>query len=166
MNVDETLQKCETMLDEYEKLSGISEFKPFDDSYVSKLFNMPIELLNKMTAMECAEAAYTLAQYSFYIQRLYNRESAKNKWANNRINRAVCTEIQDYNNSYMKYEQKIELIAKENEVVQKLINIINYSSLVMERLNFLSTSIKNMCETISNLQKAKSYQHKANNYEY
>lgn len=165
MNVDELQTKAEKILDEYEKLSGIPEFRMFDDSQISKYFNMSIEQLNKLSGMECAEAAYMLAQYSYYMQRLYNRESAKNKWAHSQMARMVCDKMDSYD-TYMKYEHKIELIAKENTAVQRLQSIILYSSQIMERLNFLSTSIKNMCEIMSNIQKAKSYQNKANNYEY
>ena len=81
------------------------------------------------------------------------------------MNKIVCDKLADYD-TYTKYEHKIALIAKENTVVDRLQSIITYTTQTMERLNFLSTSIKNMCETMSNLQKAKAFKNKANSYEY
>ena len=165
MNMDELQIKAEKILDGYEKLSGISEFVAFDETQISKYFNMPIEQLNKLTAIECAEAAYILAQYSFYLQRLYNRESAKFRWASDQLTKIVCDKLDSYS-TYTKYDHKVALIAKENTAVERLQSIQNYTGQIMERLNFLSTSVKNMCETMSNVQKAKSYSNKAGTYEY
>lgn len=164
-SINDLLVKAEKVLDNYEKLSGIPEFCTFDSEQVDRYFKMTIEQLNKLTAMECAEAAYILAQYSFYMQRMYNRESAKHRWATDQMARLLCDKLEGYD-TYMKYDHKVALIAKENIVVEKLSSIISYTSQIMERLNFLSTSIKNMCEIMSNIQKAKSYSNKADNYGY
>lgn len=164
MNIDELQVKAEKTLDSYEKFSGVPEFIIYDSDQVSKYFSMNIEQLNKLSPVECAEAAYILAQYSFYFQRMYNRESAKHRWAQDQLSKVVCDKMNDYD-KYAKYDHKIELIAKENAVVEKLQSIISYTAQMMERMNFLSTSIKHMCETMSNLQKSKSYSHKAVQYE-
>jgi hypothetical protein len=165
LNINELLIKAEKVLDNYEKLSGIPEFSPFNTNEIDRYFRMRIEQLNKLTAMECAEGAYMLAQYSFYLQRMYNRESAKHRWATDKMAQLVCDKMADYD-TYMKYEHKVSLIAKENNVVEKLRDIISYTSQVMERLNFLSTSVKNMGEVMSNIQKARTYGSKADSYGY
>lgn len=165
MNIDQLQVKAEQVLDSYEKLSGIPEFSMFDSTQVDRYFTMTIEQLNRLPPTECAEAAYILAQYSFHLQRVYNRESAKHRWAQDQMSKLVCDKLQNYD-TYMKYDHKIALIAKENNVVERLQEIISYSGQMMERMNFLSTSIKNMCETMSNVQKAKSYSNKAAQYEH
>jgi len=158
MTPDELMVKAETILDNYEKTNGILEFRIYDVDEVSKYFHLKIEQLNKLSAIECAEVSYLLAQYSFYLQRMYNRESAKNRWAQDQITKIVCDKLDSYNNgTYMKYDHKISIIAKENKVVEKLQSILNYTSQIMERMNFLSTSVKNMSEIMSNLQKAKFF---------
>jgi hypothetical protein len=163
MNPDELLVKAENILDNYEKLSGIPEFRMYDVEEVSKYFHLKIEQLNKLSAIECAEVSYILAQYSFYLQRMYNRESAKHRWAQDQLTKVVCDKLESYD-TYMKHDHKIALIAKENKVVERLQSIINYTSQIMERMNFLSTSVKNMSEIMSNLQKAKSFKSKINEY--
>lgn len=165
MNIDELQIKAEQTLDNYEKLIGIPEFSAFDTEQIDRYFVMRIEQLNKLSAIECAEAAYVLAQYSFYLQRMYNRESSKNRWASDQMTKLVCDKIENYD-TYMKYDNKIALIAKENDVVKKIQSIINYTEQIKERLNFLSTSVKNMCDIMSNLQKAKSYNNRVNQHEY
>lgn len=165
MNIDELLTKAEKILDDYENLSGLPEYKIFDNKQVNRYFNMTFEELNSMSAIECAEAAYLLAQYSFYLQRMFNRESAKNRWGQDQITKLVCDKLDNYS-TYTKYENKIALIAKENKSVERLQSIINYTNQVMERLNFLSTSVKNMSEIMSHIQKAKAFQNRASHYEY
>jgi len=165
MNIDELSTKAEGILDNYEKLSGLTQFNIFDESQISKYFDMRIEQLNKLSAIECAEAAYVLAQYSFYLQRLYNRESAKSRWASDQMAKLICDKLGDYSD-FTKYDHKVALIAKENSVVERLRSITSYTEQLMARLNFLSTSVKNMCEIMSNIQKAKSFQNKAVSHEY
>jgi len=165
MNIDELQAKSESILDNYEKISGLPEFSTYDSSDVDIYFKLTIEQLNKLSATECASAAYLLAQYSFYLQRLYNRESAKQRWASDQLTKLVCDKMDDYS-TYTKYDHKVALIAKENKVVERLQSVLNYTTQIMERLNFLSTSVKNMCEVMSNIQKAKSFSQRANQYEY
>lgn len=163
MNIDELQIRAEKILDDYEKIINLPEFNMVEMDDINTYFNMKIEQLNKLTSIECAEGAYILARYCFYLQRMYNRESAKNKWAIDQMNKLICDKLSEYD-TYMKYEHKISLIAKENSVVEKLQKIINYTNQVMERLNFLASAVKNMSEMISNLQKAKSYSERATNY--
>jgi hypothetical protein len=165
MNIDEIQTEAEKILDQYETSGGLIQFGAFDSSEVEKYFHLSMAQLNKLGGMECANASYMLAQYSFHLQRLYNRESAKNRWAQDQITKAVCDKLDDYS-TYTKYDAKIALVAKENTAVEKLQAIVSYSGQTMERLNFLSTSVKNMCEIMSNLQRAKAFQQKAGQYEY
>lgn len=165
MNIDELKAKAETMLDKYEEFSGLPTFQAFDSQHIDKYFKMTIEQINKLSPEDCATAAFMLAQYSFYVQRLYNRESAQNRWASDQLTKLVCDKLGDYSDSYMKYDNKIALIAKENEVVAKLQSVINYTVQIMERLNYLATSIKNMGDIMANVGKAKSYSQKAQYYE-
>jgi len=164
MNIEELQIQAEKTLDVYEKFSGIPEFVMYDTDQVSKYFSMNITQLNKLSTIECAEAAYILAQYSFYFQRMYNRESAKHRWAQDQLSKLVCDKMKDYD-KYAKYDHKISLIAKENNVVNRLQSVISYTSQMMERMNFLSTSIKTMCEAMSNLQKTKSYSNRVIEHE-
>ena len=157
MNIDQLLSKTESILDNYEKLSGLPEFSVFDVSEVSQYFQMTIEQLNNLTHIDCANASYLLAQYAFYIQRLVNRESARLRWATDQTTKLICDKIDNYS-VYTKYDCKIALIAKENEAVNRLQAVVSYTSQTIERLNFLSNSIKNMSDIMSNIQKVKSFQ--------
>lgn len=160
-NYDELVVRTNQILNNYEKLSGIPEFKTFNSDQVDGYFNMTIEQLNKLTPTECAEIAYVLAQYAFYIQRLQNRESAQQKWALDQLTNAICDKLDSYS-TYTKHEVKIALIAKENKAVDRLRILLGYTSQIIERLNFLSSNIKHMSDIMSNIQKAKSFNQKAN----
>ena len=164
MNIEQLQVQVEKSLDEYERFSGLPPFTIYDSEQAAQYFTMTLEQLNNLSPVECAEAAYILAQYSFYFQRTYNRESARHKWALSQMSKLICDKMGGYPD-FTKYDHKVELIAKENAVVAKLQNLINYTAQMMERMNFLSSSIKNMCETMSNIQKAKSYSQKAASYE-
>jgi len=165
MNADQEQLKAAELLDVYERNNGLSGFQMFDSSEVDKYFHLKMAQLNKLSNIECAQAAYVLAEYSFHLQRTFNRESAKNRWALDQITKCVCDKMNDYD-KYAKYDHKIALIAKENEYVASLQGIVSYSGQSMERLSFLATSVKNMCEIMSNLQRAKAFSNKANQYEH
>lgn len=156
MNVDELLNKAQQILDDYEKYSGLPTFEVFDTKEIDAYFKLNISQLNKLSALECANISYVLAEYSFYLQRIYNRESAKNKWGNTKLSELICDKLNSYD-KYTKHDYKVALIAKENEVVKQINSVINYTNQTMERLNFLSNSVKHMSDIMSNIQKAKSY---------
>lgn len=165
---DEILQnkdKVESILDDYESIQGLSNLtNPGTNNDLNSYLTMDRSQLKALSLTDCSEIAYVLAEYSFYVQRLYNKESATLYWAEKQLLELTCTKLDQFD-KYMKHDIKLHCIAKENDVVNKILRIISYGKQVMERLSFLSTRLNNMAERLNGLQIAKTSQLKAMKYE-
>lgn len=84
------------------------------NAIVDKYLELPPDQLNKLSADECAEGAYLLTQYSEYLQREVNKQQNILDWANRNIDMLVLPVINNYGDSYVKFEQKKASAILEN----------------------------------------------------
>lgn len=108
---------------------------------VEKTLSMGIAEIEAMTPEDCTGAAARLTQYAIYIQRTINKESCRQKWCNAIIDRICAREWQNYD-KYLKADVRVELIARENELVNKVIKIRNHTALKIENLFNIASLIK------------------------
>ncbi len=154
------LEKAQEILNEFESIHQLGNITIPDR--LEEIWNLPYNRLQKLSATECAEFGYVLAQYSMYVQKVYNREKSKYEWLDNKIGEIVCDKIGQYSD-YWKYEVKVKLIAKENKALEILIKHLNFTKQKIARLEFLPTSIKVLSDNLVNIQRAKSAVYRANN---
>ncbi len=155
MSIENDLELVNQAIDDYENAKGIPNFiPPGTEEELASYLNVGQEELLKWDSEDCAAGAYFLSQYSIYIQKVCNKESANLKWINRKLAEYRCDKLESYN-PYMKYEHKIQLIAKENEVVRKLLKMQGYTEHIIERLNFIPSNIKHMADMLRSLQGAK-----------
>lgn len=154
-SLEQMMEEANTVLDEFEAQHNLT--RPSVPSETETILNLTYSQLEKLTAVQCAEYSYQLAQYAYYVQRVNNREGATLKWLQDMQLKLVATKIMEYD-SYTKHEIKIRLIAKENDVVNRLVKLISYTEQKLERLQFLANTIIKMSDKLENLQRAKSYQ--------
>jgi hypothetical protein len=153
--LEEQMELAHKLLDEFESIHNLT--KPTVPNETEAILELTHPQLEKLGAVECAEYAYQLAQYSYYIQRVYNKESASLKWLKDKLDYFVASKWENYD-SFTKYEIRGRLIARDNAVVTRLLKLISYTEQKIERLSFLGTTISKMSDKLENLQKAKSYQ--------
>lgn len=153
--LEEQMELAHKLLDEFENIHNLT--KPTVPNETEAILNLTHPQLEKLGAVECAEHAYQLAQYSYYIQRVYNKESASLKWLKDKLDYFIADKWNNYD-SFTKYEIRGRLIARDNAVVTRLLKLISYTEQKIERLSFLGTTISKMSDKLENLQKAKSYQ--------
>jgi hypothetical protein len=153
--LEEQMELAHKLLDEFESIHNLT--RPTVPNETEEILNLTHLQLEKLGAVECAEHAYQLAQYSYYIQRVYNKESASLKWLRDKLDYFIAATWNNYD-SYTKYEIRGRLIARDNDVVTRLLKLISYSEQKIERLSFLGTTISKMSDKLENLQRAKSYQ--------
>jgi len=153
--LEEQMELAHKLLDEFESIHNLS--KPTVPNETEEILNLTHPQLEKLGAVECAEKAYQLAQYSYYIQRVHNKEAATLKWLKDKLDYFIAAKWSDYD-SYTRYEMRGRLIARDNQVVNRLLKLISYSEQKIERLSFLGTTISKMSDKLENLQRAKSYQ--------
>lgn len=150
------LTRIDQILDEYEKKSGLPICKaPGTEAELEGYLSMDRSGMEALQMEDCAAIGYRMAQYSFYIQRLYNREKARVVWATQQLTEIVAKSLDSYD-KYMKFEVKVALIIKENNYAESLQRILTYAEQRAQRLEFLATSIKNIGDAMKNMQMAKA----------
>lgn len=154
-SLEQMMEEANVALDEFEKQHNLT--RPNVPTETDEIMALTYSQLEKLSAVQCAEYAYQLAQYAYYVQRVSNRESATLKWLQDMQLKLVSAKLHDYD-SYTRFEVKVRLIARENDVVNRLLKIISYTEQKLERLQFLGTTIMKMSDKLENLQRAKSYQ--------
>lgn len=150
------MQKAVKLLDEYEKGLGIPAHKPpGSEEELNEYFTWDRDVIEAMTAEQCASTAYRLAQFSFYLQRESNRETAREKWATAQLYDVIALKLNDYD-KYMKTDVKISLICKEDSYAKVIQSIKLKAEQRVARLQYLSSSIKTLSDTMISVQKAKT----------
>lgn len=128
------------LLAEYDKEAGLQDTT---DAYkdVEEYLQYNIEIIERLTSENCFEIAARLIQYAIHLQRLINKESCRMKWCNAIIERVCAREWNNYD-QYMKANMKMELIARENEMVNRMIKLRNRASIKLENLNNIGALVR------------------------
>lgn len=151
----EQSDKWDNVLDEYEDKLGLPQFKKVNKQEISQYMQMSRSELEKLSPEDCAQIAYMLITYGVFIQKIYNREIARAKWALSIINQSIADNVGSYG-KYAPYEERRQQAIKHNDHAQKLYKIHVHSQGRADRLLFLSTGIKNTADIMLNLQRAKT----------
>lgn len=151
------IKQAQELLDEFEQIHDIRAH--IIPNGLDLVWNLTYEQIQKLTPDQCAEYSYVLAQYSAYVQKIYNRESAKHSWLENKIEELCCSHWNEYSD-YIKYPMKIKLISRDNDVIQKLIRLLNFTKQKMIRLDYIPSSIKVLSDKLDNMQRMKSMQNR------
>lgn len=152
----EEVQYWDNILDEYEKSLGLgkySESQGFAEDELNNYFGMNRDAIEKLTPEDCAQIAYRLAQYAFFIQRTINRELARYNWADESIKEVIADELNSYK-GYGYVEKSLQAI-KHNDKATGLNSIKKYAKQRVDRLSYLANNIKNLSDVIMSVQKNK-----------
>ena len=152
----EELEQWDSLLDEYEKSSGLGTYSSgiLPESELQEYLTMNRDVLEKLTPEDCWQISYRLAQFSFHIQRTANRENARYNWAEETIKEVIADELNSYK-GYGYLEKSIQAI-KHNDRANVLNRIKKYAKQRADRLQYLSNSIKNLSDIIVNIVRIKS----------
>lgn len=148
------MHNIDRVLDEYESSTGIGLYNenfPNADT-AEKYLTMSRDVIEKLDIEECAIAAYILGSLSFHVQRTINRETARVNWAKSNIKEIICSKSSSYSGAWSNQDMQATL---DNDVSRKLHEIEKYAQARIDRLTYLSNSIKNMSDLFINLQRAK-----------
>tara|TARA_R110002020_G_scaffold95727_2_gene229471 strand:- start:1841 stop:2329 length:489 start_codon:yes stop_codon:yes gene_type:complete len=149
----EQLKKLDSILDEYERSLGISEFADqFQDDSAKKYMSLSRPQIEKLTPSECAEAALLLGALSFHMQRAYNREVARVNWAKQTLRSTISGREQSYRGSW---ESQFNQAVNEDSYTRKMLAIQKYAQQRVDRLTYLASSIKNISDIFLAVQRAK-----------
>jgi hypothetical protein len=153
--VKEELENWDNILDDYEKTLGLCSYTEdvLPESELQSYLTMNRDVIEKHTPQQCAEISFRLAQFSFHIQRTCNRETARYNWADETIKEVIGDEINNYKG--YGYVEKAYQAIKHNERASKLSKIRKYAKQRMDRLSYLSNSIKNLSDILMSVSRIK-----------
>jgi len=152
----EQVEQWDSVLDEYESHLGMGSYSKivgFDEEELNKYFTMSRDTIEKQTPEDCAQIAYRLGQYAFFIQRTVNREIARHNWAEETIKETIANEINNYK-GYGFVEKSLQAI-QNNDKATSLNKIKKYTKQRIDRLSYLSNNIKNLSDILLSIQKTK-----------
>jgi len=155
MNTKQQVEEWDRVLDEYEGNVGLPSYahEALPEPELQKYLEMNRDVLEKLTPPECSEIAYRLAQFSFHIQRTCNRESARYNWADETIKEVIADDINNYKG--YGYIEKAYQAIKHNDKAYALHKIRRYAKQRMDRLSYLSNSIKNLSDILMSVSRVK-----------
>ena len=151
----EQINYWDKVLDEYESGLGLPKYVSLvlSEQELNQYLTMDRNVIEKLSPEDCAQISYRLAQFSFHIQRTINREQARLNWAEESIKEVIADEINNFK-GYGYLEKSAQAI-KHNEKAQALNKIKKYARQRSDRLSYIASSIKNLSEIISSIQKMK-----------
>ncbi len=138
--------QLDSILEEYKDAKNISF--PELNKDVSKYFTMDRDYIEALSREELYSIAVELNQFALYIQQLENREKARITFCNSTINSVAAQHWNSYSD-YLKYDLKINLIAKENSTLDKAIRIRNNAQVRVDELSGIADSIRSLASTLS-----------------
>ena len=151
----EELEHWDKILDEYESSIGLPASSNNSESSqeLNQYLSMSRDVIEKLTPEDCFQMAYRLGQMAFHIQIILNREIARHNWAEDTLKLAVADDISNYKG--YGYMEKLYQAIKNNEKANGLHKIQKYAKQRMDRLSYLSNSLKNLSDIIIAIQRNK-----------
>jgi hypothetical protein len=151
----EEISHWDKILDEYENSLGLPTYmaESMPESELQNYLSMNRTDIEKLTPIDCAEISYRLAQYAFHIQRSINRELSRLNWVEENIKMVISEEINNYK-GYGYIEKSYQAI-KNNSRATSLQKVKVYAKQRSDRLSYIANNIKNLADTMINVQKAK-----------
>ena len=152
----EQVEQWDKVLDEYESqlnLGMYSYSNTLSEQELNSYLTMNRNSIEKLNPEDCAQIAYRLGQYAFFLQRTINREIARYNWAEESIKETIADEVNNYK-GYGFVEKSLQAI-KHNEKAFALNKIKKYAKQRIDRLSYLSGNIKNLSDIMLSVQRNK-----------
>lgn len=123
--------------------------------------NLTHDLIEKLSAQQCNEYAYSLDVYSFYLQQELNKHKSKLAWAKHNLDVTIGSRILNgnYGTAYTKYEEKRLIIIADNIYCKELNKMILECNGVIDNLEMLSNKVGVIAKTLKDIGNSKRYNH-------
>lgn len=154
MDAKSAMDKVQEALDNYERSLALLHTNTVDEAEINSYFTMTRDQIDKLNPLDCSEISTRLQQFGLYIQRQYNLEQSRYSWATAEITKYSSDKLEQIS-GYVKYENKLYLIAKTDEYMSKLLAIRDYAQTRLDRLTYLASSIKNLADCFTNCCRTK-----------
>ncbi len=145
----EKVTDLEKVLEEYEDQIGL-KVAGRKTSYL----NLTEEEIRGLTVDMAGEIATSLAFYSLYLQKELNKQIGRVNWCEANLRIVYGEQSNDYS-SYSSYEEKKNLIIRDNEYALRLFQLRTKAQTVVDRLSYLPNKIEFIVKTLETLQRSK-----------
>lgn len=135
--------------DEQDKLHLPMASVPYSHEFYQKIIGMTLEDTERLSALDCAEKAMMLANYSMFIKRIANNEKSRIIFLKSKINSIICKSVRQYQGGW---ELQRAAAISDNAAAQKFNEDLVYAEQRFARLEDLHFSINNIAEKLKNLQ--------------
>lgn len=141
-------------LDAFERASGLPGACPAEvENESRRLLALPPAALKRLTAAECGEAAFTLMQFAFYVQRAVNRQQARARWADESIRRMVAPRLGAVAGHSM--DERRLLAVRESDAATRADRLRVEALLRLDRLSYLAGRVHEVARALMSLQKTR-----------
>jgi len=146
-----SVEIVQQILEEYKK-----DLIPQSDSVkeIAQYVKMSRNELEKLTPEQCAIMNHRFIQYATYMQKLYNIERARLNQTQKWLLKAVAPLLDNYD-KYVKFDIKVELIARENSYVNDLNKVMEGAQHRLDKLTFMADCMKDQGASLKNIQYVK-----------
>ncbi len=150
----ERLKKFEEILQTYVDGIGIGtvSYYPLE---VNSCMSLTYDEILKLNEEECAAKAFVLSRFAIYIQKEFNRQQVRIKWAKTNLDGTLAKEGDKYGDKYTKYDQKLAMLCNDNSQAKTLSDIVLYAEARMLELNELSKHLTLISRTLSDMRQTK-----------
>lgn len=153
--LEQHLKRSQGQLDEFEADNNLPCI-PNGNSIIDPYFNMDRTRLEQLSREDCANIAYELAQYSYWVQKTINRENSKLSWAEAALNSHIGKEGCKYRtDKFMSYEELKYVVVANDSYAGALYAQKMEAKLKVDRLFFLSGKVEYMSKVMKDLKSRK-----------
>ncbi len=152
LTIDKHLQQLEESLTAYETQHFINHIAT-NNEIANILSITTSDELRKKTALECGEMAFALEQYSAYIQKTSNRQTAIMNWAEARLNHLLSDLTPKV--SAASYVERKALATRQDHAAQRLYQLKRRAQSQYDSLAYLPARINGMAKALMSLQDTK-----------
>lgn len=139
-------------LDDFESQNGLPIGIPLSvESEAKNILTIEPEMLKRMGAAQCSEAAVVLIQYAFYLQRVANRLQSRIRWAEESVRKTIAP-ILGEQRGYSFEERRLQAV-RQDEAASKADEIRVKAQLKLDRVSYLSTKVESMSRALQNIKR-------------
>ena len=150
--IDSHLQQLEESLTTYETQHLINHIATNNEITDILSLSSSAELRGK-NALECGEMAFALEQYSAYIQKDSNRQTAIINWAEARLNHLLSALTPKI--AAASYLERKALATRQDSAAQRLYQVKRRAQSQYDSLAYLPARINGMAKALMSLQDTK-----------
>lgn len=146
--------KLDQTLDSFAAKCGLPEGCPLTvENEAKRLLTLEPGQLAALTRTQCAEGAFVLFQFAFFLQKASNREQSRVRWAEKTCKKIVASRLSQY--KAYSFEERLLLATQDDDAASGVdVKGVN-AQLKLDRLAYLSMKVEGLARSLETLRMEK-----------